>query len=54
MVERDKASELYNNWLVKHLRGAPHRSRSEANGKLKMQDVEAYNAELVDAGFESR
>jgi integrase len=132
MMERDKASELYNAWLVEHLRGAPHRSRSETNSKpaevkklagavakvtpgsllhvssnylyfeekrtrkpgerrragtispsvlaehkfdvadflkfinkrygpgssgqvsvidLKMQDVEAYNAELVDAGF---
>ncbi|HET6247628.1 MAG TPA: site-specific integrase [Tepidisphaeraceae bacterium] len=30
LVERDQASELYNTWLVEHLRGAPHRGGASA------------------------
>jgi hypothetical protein len=32
MVDRTKASELYNAWLLEHLKGSPHRSLRETNG----------------------
>jgi integrase len=48
MVERDKASELYNAWLVEHLRGAPHRSRSDSNGKpVEVKEAAAKAAQVT-------
>jgi hypothetical protein len=47
MVDREKASALYNAWLVEHLKGAPHRSRSEVDGKPAAAKEQAGSADKV-------
>ncbi len=50
MVDREKASELYNAWLVEHLKGAPHKSRSIADGKPTEAKEQANVAAKVMPG----
>jgi hypothetical protein len=50
MVDREKASALYNAWLVEHLKGAPHQSRSEADGKPAEAKEQAGSAAKVMPG----
>ncbi len=50
MVERDVASELYNTWLVEHLKGAQHRSRSDIEGKPAEAEESTGKAAKVTPG----
>jgi hypothetical protein len=51
MVERSKAVELYNAWLLEHLKGSPHRSLSESNEEPSTEAKEtAEKAEKVVPG----
>jgi hypothetical protein len=50
MVDRTKASELYNAWLLEHLKGSPHRGLSEANGHPPQKEELAAKAENVTPG----
>lgn len=47
LVDRDKASDLYNAWLSEHLKGAPHRG-GDANGKpAEVKEQTARAAKVI-------
>ncbi|HET6247537.1 MAG TPA: hypothetical protein VFE47_07570 [Tepidisphaeraceae bacterium] len=50
MVDRAKASELYNAWLLEHLKGSPHRSLGESNNQPLEKKELAGKAEKVVPG----
>ncbi|HET6252058.1 MAG TPA: hypothetical protein VFE47_30510 [Tepidisphaeraceae bacterium] len=49
LVDRDKASDLYNAWLSEHLKGAPHRS-PDTNGKPAASQEQAGATAKITPG----